>query len=111
MPSIVKTIPQILHYIDTLCCLDHGPDRNEGETERSTRFVDYVYLPSRSGARDDEHTFFKGFAFVVFAARVNAEAFAEKWPWEVKEVEKPLLGENQDAIANAYRSRFRSLTM
>src|SRR5258706_3012929 len=112
MPSTVKTIPQILHYIDSLCCcLDHGINRNEGETARSTRFVDYVYLPSRYGAPNDEIPFFKGFAFVVFATRVNAETFAEKWPWVVKGVANPLSGENQNAIANAHRSRFRSLSM
>ena len=111
MPSTVKTIPQILHYIESLCCLDHGTDRNKGESTRSTRFVDYVYLPSRYGAMDDERPIFKGFAFVVFATRINAETFAKKWPWEVREIEKPLLVENQDAIANAHRSRFRSLPM
>jgi len=117
MPSTVKTIPQILHYIDSLCCLDHDTDtdpdsaRNEGEPARSTRFVDYVYLPSRYNAQDDENPIFKGFAFVVFAARAYAERFAEKWPWEIKEVEKSLLVENQDAIANAHKSGFRSLPM
>jgi hypothetical protein len=113
MPSTVKTIPQILHYIDSLCCLDHDtdPDRNEEESARSTRFVDYVYLPSRYGAKDDERPLFKGFAFVVFAARAKAETFAEKWPWDIKGVKEPLLVENQDAITNARRSGFRSLPM
>jgi hypothetical protein len=110
MPSTVKTIPQILHYIDSLCS-DLGTDRNAGESARSARFVDYVYLPSRHRAKDDEYPVFKGFGFVVFATAVNAETFAEKWPWEVKKVEKPLLGKNHDAIANARRSGFRSLRM
>lgn len=110
MPSTVKTIPQILHYIHSLC-LDGGTDQNEGESTRSTCSVDYVYLPSRHRAKEDEVPIFKGFAFVVFAAAVNAERFAEKWPWEVEEVEEPTLGGNQGAIANARRSGFRSLPM
>ena len=60
---------------------------------------------------EDEYPVFKGFAFIVFAEVATAKKFAETWPWKDKEFEKPLLGEDKDAIANARRSGFRSLPM
>lgn len=85
-------------------------DWNEGESIQSTRFVDYVYLPSIHDTTEGEHPIFKGFAFVVFAEMATAKKFAETWPWKDKGVEKLLLSD-KDAIANARRSGFRSLPM
>jgi hypothetical protein len=70
-----------------------------------------VHLLSYRDATEDKYSIFKDFVFVVFAEVVNADMFADKWPWRVQEIEKLLLGETKDAIPNARRSGFRSLLM
>jgi len=67
---IVKTILQILYYINSLCS-DHSTDHTEEDSAQSTCCIYYVYLLSWHGAKEDKVPIFKGFPFAVFAEVTN----------------------------------------